>query len=195
MRKVLKAGIIPIAMVITMLSFNCAHSCVCFIPELEEHFSQSDQVFSAKVLWIENDNHFYPTYNFGDNFVTLEIKSNYKNVPDEAIGNRISVIVSSACPYTFELDKEYIIFGEFVSSKNILFIDGCSVKAASSFHKWQELEELSQISTQNNTKLDTIDSPIESVSKKQNSFIVVLVFIAILSIGLNLYFILGKRKR
>lgn len=194
MRKILKVRIIPIAIVITMLSFNYAYSCICIIPDLEEHFSQSDQVFSAKVLWMEDTNYFYPTYNFGDDFVTFEITSNYKNVPDEALGTRISVIVSSACPYTFELDKEYIIFGELVSSKNILFVDECSVKAAYSFDKWEELEGLSQIFKHENIKLETNDLPIESKSKNQNSFITVLVFIAFLSIGLNIYFILTKQK-
>lgn len=194
MKKVLKLSTIHCLMVLMLLSSNYAYSCTCFIPELEEHFSQSDQVFSAKVLWIENDNHFYPTYNFGDDFVTLEIKYNYKNVPDEAIGTRISVIVSSACSYTFEPDKEYIIFGTLVSSKNIPFVDECSVIAASSFDKWTELEKLSDIFETEKPQLEIDELETKPVIKKNNSIIIALVLILIISIGLHLYFFLAKKR-
>ncbi len=194
MRKLLRISAILCFLIFMPLFCNYAYSCICFIPELDEHFSESDQVFSAKVLWIEDEDHFYPTYDFGDDFVTLEIVSNYKNVPDEAIGTRISVIVSSACPYKFELDKEYIIFGTFASSKNILFVGECSVIAASSFDKWTELEKLSDISKTEKPQKETDDSPTKTAIKKNNLIVIVLVLISIISIGLNLYLFLAKRK-
>jgi len=167
-------------------------ACICFIPDLEEHFKMSDQIFSAKVIDIGCENGFYPTYNFGGGYVTLEVIQGFKNSPPEAKGTRISVIVSDVCHYSFKLNNTYVLFGEFVSSKDIIMIGECSVKPMASFNELEELVELSEDHQEDHK------NPVESVepidSEGDESSKIALFAIISISIVLNLFLFFRSKK-
>lgn len=180
--------VFTILLVFILLS-QSALACQCIIPDLEERFKTTDQIFSAKVLAFDKKDSFYPTYNFGGEYVTLEIISGFKNTPSIAKGIRISVIISDTCPFTFELNKEYIIFGSYYSEKEIIMVSECSVEQLSSFKEMNRLIELSELENEvaQNKKMS-----ISSDSDKTSLINFILGAFLLLSVALNLYFVVRK---